>query len=316
MRVLITGVTGFAGSHLAEYCKLKGCEVHGTTRWRSNTENIKDLDIKLHECDLTDAHAVMNLIEKIKPDRIFHLAAQSYVHASWTEPMQTLDNNIRSELNILEAVRGIPDYDPLIQIAGSSEEYGNADCLPDPIKETEPLSPVSPYGVSKVTQDLLAIQYFKSYGIKCIVTRAFNHTGPRRGEVFVCSNFAKQIVEIEKGARPLILHGNLDAERDFTDVRDTVKAYWLALEKGTPGEVYNICSGKSIKIKSILQKLVQLSNVKIELKQDPERMRPSDLLVLLGDCTKFKEATGWEPEHSMKDTLKEILEYWREKLNG
>ncbi len=313
MKVLITGITGFVGSHMAELCQEKGHEVHGTTRWRSDKKNIAHLDnLHLHECDLTDSNAVLSVIKKVKPDRIFHLAAQSYVHASWIEPMQTLDTNIRSELNILEAVREIPDYDPLIQIAGSSEEYGNAEFMP--ITESTPLEPVSPYGVSKVTQDLLARQYFKSYGIKCVVTRAFNHTGRRRGDVFVCSNFAKQIVEIEKGKRPVILHGNLDAERDFTDVRDIVHAYWLALEKGQPGEVYNICSGKSIPIKNILRKLVQLSKVDIDLKQDPKRMRPSDLVVLLGNCDKFKKATGWQPTFSITDTLKELLDYWREEL--
>ncbi len=313
MKVLITGISGFVGSHMAEYCQEKGCEVHGTIRYRSDKENIIHLEnLHLHECDLTDAHAVRRTIEEVKPERIFHLAAQSYVLASWKEPMHTLDNNIRSELNILEAIRGIKDYDPLIQIAGSSEEYGNAENMP--IAEDTPLLPVSPYGVSKVAQDLLARQYFKSYGIKCVVTRGFNHTGRRRGEVFVCSNFAKQIVEIERGKKPIIFHGNLDAERDFTDVRDMVNAYWLALEKGEPGEVYNICSGKAIKIKSILQKLVQLSNVNITLKQDPKRMRPSDLEVLLGDCTKFKEKTGWEKQYSITDTLKEILDYWREKI--
>lgn len=313
MKILITGLTGFVGSHMAEYCQSKGCEVYGTTRWRSDNQNIKHLDhLNLIECDLTDSNAVLSVIEKVKPDRIFHLAAQSYVHASWIEPMQTLDTNIRSELNILEAIRRIPNYDPLIQIAGSSEEYGNAENMP--ITEDTPLLPVSPYGVSKVTQDLLARQYFKSYGIRTIVTRAFNHTGRRRGEVFVCSNFAKQVAQIEKGlAKPVILHGNLTAQRDFTDVRDMVHAYWLALEKGEPGEVYNICSGKAIKVKSILQKLISFSNVKIELKEDPERMRPSDLEVLLGNCDKFKKVTGWEPQYNISDTLKDILDYWREK---
>lgn len=314
MKILITGISGFVGSHMAEYCQSKGCEVYGTIRWRSDTQNIKHLEnLNLLECDLTDASAVKSVIEKVKPDRIFHLAAQSYVHASWTEPMQTLDTNIRSELNILEAIRGIEDYDPLIQIAGSSEEYGNAENMP--ITENTPLLPVSPYGVSKVAQDLLARQYFKSYGIRAIVTRGFNHTGKRRGEVFVCSSFAKQVAQIEKGkAKPVILHGNLDAQRDFTDVRDMVHAYWLALEKGVPGEVYNICSGKSIKIKSILKKLVSFSNVKITLKQDPERMRPSDLEILSGDCTKFKEVTGWTRQYAISDTLKDLLDYWREKL--
>ena len=317
MKVLITGLTGFVGSHLAELCIQKGCEVYGTTRWRSNTKNvdhlIKDKLITLKECDMIDAHAVRNLIEEIKPDRIFHLAAQSFVKASWIEPMQTLDNNIRGEVNIFEAVRKIDDYDPLIMIAGSSEEYGNTEEMP--INEKTPLLPVSPYGVSKVAQDLLGYQYHKSYGIKVIRTRAFNHTGPRRGEVFVCSNFAKQIVEIEKHpANNIIKVGNLDAERDFTDVRDMVNGYWLSLEKGEPGDVYNICSGNHYPIKNILNKLKSLSTTNIKIVQDPERMRPSDLEVLFGDNTKFKEKTGWEPTYKISETLQDILDYWRNEL--
>lgn len=319
MKVLITGATGFVGSHLAELCIQKGCEVYGTTRWRSNTKNLnhllKERQIKLIECDLIDAHAVRSIIEDVKPDRIFHLAAQSYVKASWTEPMQTLDNNIRGQVNIFEAVRKIDDYDPLIMIAGSSEEYGNADENQMPIKEDVPLLPVSPYGVSKVAQDLLGYQYFQSYGLKIVRTRAFNHTGPRRGEVFVCSSFAKQIAKIEKHpGNNIIKVGNLDAERDFTDVRDMVNAYWLALEKGEPGDVYNICYGKCYTIKSILTKLKSLSNTSINIVQDPERMRPSDLTVLLGDSTKFREKTGWEPKIKISETLQDILDYWRDEL--
>ena len=319
MKVLITGVTGFVGSHLAETCLQKGCEVYGTTRWRSNTENIdhliKEKQITLKECDLVDAHAVRSLIEEIKPDRIFHLAAQSYVKASWTEPMQTLDNNIRGQVNIFEAVRKIEGYDPLIMIAGSSEEYGNVEASQMPINEDVPLLPVSPYGVSKVAQDLLGFQYYKSYGLKIIRTRAFNHTGPRRGEVFVCSSFAKQIVQIEKHPGSNIIKvGNLDAERDFTDVRDMVEAYWLALEKGEPGDVYNICMGKCYPMRNILNKLISMSKVSIKIVQDPERMRPSDLEVLLGDNKKFKEQTGWEPKYDISTTLQDILDYWRERL--
>jgi len=313
MKILISGVSGFVGSHLAEYCLFKGCEVHGTIRWRSDTQNLKGINIILHECDLTDAHAVKSVIEKVKPDRIFHLAAQSYVHASWIEPMQTLDNNIRSEVNIFEAVRSIEGYNPLIQIAGSSEEYGNAAKMP--ITEDTPLLPVSPYGVSKVAQDLLGYQYYRSYGMKIIRTRAFNHTGRRRSEVFVCSSFAKQIAELEKKEGEKIIYvGNLEAERDFTDVRDMVRAYWLALEFGVPGEVYNICSEKSYPIKNILNKLRSLSKTKITVKNDPERMRPSDLQVLLGDCKKFREKTGWVPQYTISETLKEILDYWRERV--
>ncbi len=300
---------------MAEYCLKKGCEVHGTIRWRSNRENINHIkNIYLHECDLTDAHAIKEIIKEIKPSKIFHLSAQSYVPASWTSPMQTLDNNIRSELNLLEAVKGIENYKPLIQIAGSSEEYGNAKEVP--ITENTPLIPVSPYGVSKVTQDLLARQYFKSYGIRSIVTRGFNHTGKRRGEVFVCSSFAKQIAEIEKGIKePVIKHGNLESERDFTDVRDMVNAYWLALEKGVPGEVYNICSEKKISIRKVLEILMELSKSKITLEEDEERMRPSDLKTLLGSCKKFRKQTGWKREYEIEETLKEILDYWRNKTS-
>jgi GDP-4-dehydro-6-deoxy-D-mannose reductase len=210
----------------------------------------------------------------------------------------------------------------LIHIAGSSEEYGFV--LPNevPIAETNPLRPLSPYGVSKVAQDLLAFQYFKSYGLKVIRTRAFNHTGPRRGKVFATSNFARQIVMIEKGkAEPVIRVGNLEAVRDFSDVRDVAKAYVLALEKGEPGEVYsepgevyNICSGKGIKIRQLLDMLLAQSKVDIEINEDPERMRPSDVEFLIGDATRFCAKTGWKPEIPFEQTLADLLAFWRERV--
>jgi len=314
MKVLVTGISGFCGSHLAEYALSKGAEVHGTVRWRSQIENIKEIEnsLILHECDITDAFAFRDIIKKVKPDYIFHLAAQSFVKASWTEPSHTLYTNIIGELNLFEAVRSIPNYKPRIQIAGSSEEYGHAKEMP--IKEDTELLPLSPYGVSKVAQDLLAFQYFKSYGMHIVRTRGFNHTGPRRGEVFVCSTFAKQIADIEKDRKSLIIKvGNLDAERDFTDVRDMVKGYWLALEKGEPGEVYNICSSKAYPIKNILKKLLSYSKINIQLIKDPSRLRPSDLPVLLGDNTKFYEKTGWKPQIPIEQTLLDLLNYWRNK---
>ncbi|MCK4231535.1 GDP-mannose 4,6-dehydratase, partial [candidate division WOR-3 bacterium] len=204
---------------------------------------------------------------------------------------------------------------PLIHIAGSSEEYGLVHPDEVPIAETNPLRPLSPYGVSKVAQDLLAFQYFKSYGLKVIRTRAFNHTGPRRGEVFATSNFARQIVMIEKGkAEPLIRVGNLDAVRDFSDVRDIARAYTLALEKGEPGEVYNICSGKGLKIRQLLDMLLAQSKVDIEIKEDPARMRPSDVGFLIGDATRFRAKTGWKPEIPFEQTLADLLDFWRERV--
>jgi GDP-4-dehydro-6-deoxy-D-mannose reductase len=184
-----------------------------------------------------------------------------------------------------------------------------------PIKETNPLRPLSPYGVSKVSLDYLGYQYSQSYKMRIVRTRAFNHTGPRRGEVFVCSSFAKQIAQAEKGVKkPILLVGNLEAIRDFTDVRDMVRAYWLAISRGKPGEVYNIASGKGIKIADVLSMLVKMSKVRIEIKQDPARMRPSDVPILIGDSSKFRKATGWRPQISFKKTVKDILDYWRERI--
>jgi len=316
-RVLITGITGFAGSHLAEHLlDLGGFEIYGLYRWRSRTENIEGFKDKFNliEGDIRDASSMRHLIEEIKPDWVFHLAAQSYVPMSWKAPVETLSTNIIGEANLFEACRKT-DCDPLIHIAGSSEEYGFV--LPDevPIKETNPLRPLSPYGVSKVAQDLLAFQYFKSYGLKVIRTRAFNHTGPRRGEVFATSNFARQIVMIEKGkAEPIIRVGNLEAVRDFSDVRDIARAYTLALKKGEPGEVYNICSGKGIKIRQLLDMLLAQSKVDIEIKEDPARMRPSDVGFLIGDATRFRAKTGWRPEIPFEQTLADLLAFWRERV--
>jgi len=323
MKVLITGITGFVGSHLAEYCltkpdvKVYGTVFSATHRLESEFENVKHIKdkIELLECNLMNRVSVQRVLSQVKPDVIFHLAAQSFVPLSWKSPEDTLVTNIIAELNIFETVREL-GINPVIQIAGSSEEYGLVHENEVPIKETNVLRPLSPYGVSKVGQDTLASQYFHSYGLKTVITRAFNHEGPRRGEQFVTATFAKQIVEVEKGKRdPVIYVGNLDAKRDYSDVRDIVKAYWLAIEKCNHGEPYNICSEKTMTIREVLDMLLKMSTVKnIEVKQDPDRMRPSDVMVLLGDCTKFKEKTGWKPEIPFEKTLEDTLNYWREKL--
>jgi GDP-4-dehydro-6-deoxy-D-mannose reductase len=318
MRVLITGITGFAGSHLAEYLlKQNNIKVAGIYRWRSKTENIEQIldKIGFYECDLRDAASTTELIKKVKPDMIFHLAAQSYVPMSWTAPSETLTTNITAQVNIFEAVRNLRLKECRIQLACSSEEYGMVFPSETPIKETNPFRPLSPYGVSKVAQDLLGYQYFMSYGLNTIRTRAFNHTGPRRGDVFVTSNFAKQIVEIEKGKRkPIIYVGNLDAIRDWTDVRDVVRGYYMLLKDGKPGEVFNICSGKGYKIKEMLDILLSLAGCDIETKQDPSRLRPSDVELLVGDPTKIRKAVGWKPEIPFKKTMKDLLDYWRERI--
>ena len=318
MRVLITGITGFAGSHLADYLLAEHpeVEIHGMCRWRSPRENIIHLGdrVRLTEGDLRDEASLRRVMAEARPDAIFHLAAQSFVPTSWRAPTETLTTNIAGQSNLFEAVRAV-GLDPVIQIAGSSEEYGLV--LPDevPIRESNPLRPLSPYAVSKVAQDMLAYQYFRSYGMKTVRTRGFNHTGPRRGDVFVSSNFAKQIASIERGLqKPVIRVGNLDAVRDFTDVRDMVRAYWLAVAEATPGEVYNLGSGRGITIRELLDLLVGMSDARVDVEIDPERLRPSDVEVLLADSSKFRTETGWEPRIPLETTLRDLLDYWRQRI--
>jgi GDP-4-dehydro-6-deoxy-D-mannose reductase len=320
MKILITGITGFAGSHLADYILAHHpqVEVFGTIRWRSRRENIRHIEdkITLIEADLKDAGSLNKCLEHIKPERIFHLAAQSFVPTSWSCPAETFAINTIGQINLFEAVLNL-NLSPKIQVAGSSEEYGAVQPDELPMKETSPLRPLSPYAVSKVAQDFLGWQYFQSYGLGIVRTRGFNHTGPRRGDVFICSNFAKQIAEIEAGNRdPIIRVGNLEAQRDFTDVRDIVRAYWLVLEKGEEGDVYNIGSGKAYVMKDILDMLLSMSKVKVEVEVDPQRLRPSDVPVLVSDSSKFVSLTGWKPEISFPDSLRDLLQFWRERISA
>jgi len=342
MRVLITGITGFAGSHLAEYILANHPDVaiYATYRWRSRTENLETLTaqnkvemiegryptggtlrddgrkarVTLLHCELTDAGAVEKLIASVQPQRVFHLAAQSYVQSSFDEPAATFRINVESQLNLLEAIRR-HDTQIRMHIAGSSEEYGLVHPDEVPMKETNPLRPLSPYAVSKVAQDKLAYQYFKSYGMHLVVTRGFNHTGPRRGTHFVTSSLARQIALIEAGQHePVIYHGDLTSKRDWTDVRDMVRAYWLALEKGEPGEVYNVGRGKCWSIREMLDMLLSHTTVKIKTQEDPARLRPSDVPILWADTAKFQRATGWEPQIPFEKTLADLLDYWRERV--
>jgi GDP-4-dehydro-6-deoxy-D-mannose reductase len=318
MKALITGITGFAGSHLAEYLLAEHpeVEVFGTYRWRSRMDNVEHLrsKLKLLEADLRDYTSMQSALERARPDVVFHLAAQSFVPSSWSAPSETLTTNVAGQTNLFEAIRALR-LDPVVQIACSSEQYGLV--LPDevPIKETNPLRPLSPYAVSKVAQDFLGYQYFQSYGLKVIRTRGFNHTGPRRGQVFVTSNFCSQVAAIELGLQePVIRVGNIEAIRDFTDVRDMVRAYWLAVTRARPGEVYNIATGNGIRIREMLDRILALSNVHVKVEVDPDRLRPSDVEILIGDSSKFRADTGWEPRISFEQTLTDLLAYWRRTL--
>lgn len=318
MNVLITGITGFAGSHLAEYILTEhpSVKVSGFVRWRSRMDNVKDIldKIELHEADLKDMVSLKKALAVIKPDKVFHLAAQSFVPTSWKLPAETFAINALGQINLFETLLDLK-LNPKFQIAGSSEEYGMVHPHEVPMKETNTLRPLSPYAVSKVAQDLLGYQYHQSYGLRTVRTRGFNHTGPRRGDVFVTSNFAKQVAEIEKGLKPPVIHvGNLEAKRDFTDVRDMVRAYWLATEKCEDGDVYNIGSGKTYVMQDMLDMLLGMSKVKVKVEVDPARLRPSDVPILLADASKFVKQTDWQPRIPFATTLKDLLNYWRERV--
>ncbi len=316
-RVLVTGATGFVGSHLIEFLlRETRAKVFGARRRRSDTSLIQSTDkVEWVEMDVTDAHNVLATVKHVAPTHIFHLAGQSFVPTSWRAPQETFTTNAIGTVNVLEAVKVLA-LDTRIHIAGSSEEFGYVKPEELPVTEENPLRPLSPYAVSKVAADLFGQQYHRSYGLHVVITRAFNHTGPRRGEVFAESNFSKQIAQIEKGLQePVIRVGNLDAARDFSDVRDIVRAYWLALEKGKPGQVYNISSGKAVLLGDLLNHLLTRATVrKIRIEQDPERLRPSDVPRLQGDCSRFRQLTGWKPEIPFEVTLDDLLEYWRNKV--
>lgn len=319
MKILITGITGFVGSHLAEYALIQGAEVYGTVRWRSDRSNIAHLlgDVSLLDCDLTDASATTQAILEARPDRIFHLAAQTFVPTSWRAPAGTFVTNVIAALNVFEAVRAWGQNPPILNV-GSSEEYGLLRPDEVPVTEDNPLHPLSPYAVSKAVQNLLGYQYHHSYGLRIVRTRTFNHSGPRQNEAFVIPAFARQIAEVEAGLRePVMYVGNLKSSRDFTDVRDVIRGYWLALDPqrgGIPGEVYNICSGQAHTIQEILDTLLSLSTRPIEVQKDPRRMRPSDVPLVLGDPRKFQVTTGWEPEIPLQQMLGDVLDYWRARV--
>lgn len=318
MRVLITGVSGFAGSFLADYLVgLKqtqtDLELWGVSQ-SSEAPRRADAQINLLRGDLTDPRFTANLLSKISPDRIYHLAAQAFVPVSWQDPWATLENNIRAQTNLLHSAAQNQSRARILIVA-SQEEYGRVTPADLPLDEDTPLRPDSPYGVSKITQDYLGLQYFISHRMHIVRVRPFNHIGPRQNERFVAANFAKQVAKIEAGLHePKLCVGNLDAQRDFTDVRDMVRGYVLTLERGIAGEVYNIGSGKPRAIRELVETYQRLARVPFEIEYDPQRMRPSDTPVSYCDATKLKHATGWEVEIPFEQTLADTLDYWRVRI--
>jgi GDP-4-dehydro-6-deoxy-D-mannose reductase len=316
VRALITGISGFVGSHLAEYL-LQHTDWHVAGTVYGPEENIEHLRdrLELYPAELSELETVTSIIEQAKPDHIFHLAAQPLVSLSRRDPWGTLAVNIRLQLNILEAVARL-GLSARILVVGSSEEYGQV--RPDelPIKETNPLRPTSPYAVSKVAQDMLGLQYHLSHQLFTVRVRAFNHIGPRQSLGFVTPDFASQIAEAEAGLRePVIRVGNLEPQRDFSDVRDVVRGYHLLITQGEPGEVYNLGSEQAHSVGELLKTLIAMAKIPITIEQDPERVRLTDVPVMVSDCTKIREQTGWRPTISFEQSLQDVLDYWREQVS-
>lgn len=301
----ITGITGFVGQHLQEYLKNKNFEVYGLVK-----NNVSVHDKRTFTCDILDHKKVSMIVDEVQPELIFHLAAQSSVSYSWVEPQLTYDVSVEGTRNLFDAVVKAR-INPRILLVSSSEVYGIPQELP--VSETHPLNPSSPYAKAKVKME----EVCKQYSLDVIISRSFNHTGPGQRPSFVCSDFAKQIVEIKIGLRePVIYVGNLDIKRDFTDVRDVAMAYLFALEKGVTGEVYNICSGNLYMIRDILGILTDTSEVdNIEIKKDLKKFNPNDIPLISGNNKKFCKQTGWGPKIPMTRTLKDLFEYWEIKLS-
>lgn len=329
-KALITGITGMVGSHLVDYL-LENTEwdIYGACRWRSPLENVTHLLERVNQkdrvyfeyADLNDEVSLLNLVRKVKPDYIFHLAAQSYPQTSFDSPIDTLNTNILGTCRLLEAVRATDGCDPVIHVCASSEVFGKIPPEKKPaegIHEECSFHPASPYAISKVGTDLLGRYYAEAYGMKVMTTRMFTHTGPRRGDVFHESTFAKQIAMIEQGMIPPVVKvGNLKSLRTYADVRDAVRAYYMLVTVNPiPGEYYNIGGSYTCTVGDTLSTLLSFSSKKDEIKieTDSERLRPIDADLQVPDCRKFKAHTGWEPQIPYEKTMQDLLDYWRERV--
>ncbi len=338
MRALVTGAYGFVGRHLVGELASSGYEVvatdiavshgGGTSGSHGNAAGAGpgaiddpglDAGIPFRGCDLLDGGSVKALFEECRPDYVFHLAAQSSAALSFVDPRGTIETNVISTLNILEALKESIDsgHGCRMLSIGSSEEYGRRFEEEMPLGEDSPIEPVSPYAVSKVAQGLLSLQYHRSHGIDVVLTRSFGHTGPGQTDRFVLPAFAKQCAQIEAGSKePLLEVGNLEVVRDFLDVRDVVKAYRLLAEKGRCGEVYNVCSGLGIRLNDALDALIEMVRLPIKVETDPDLLRPVDVPVMIGDNSKLCKDTGWTPGIPVDRMLSGLMEFWRGAIGG
>ena len=311
-KAIIIGAAGFVGGYLIDHLKDDmNWKIYAT---KLSMEKIERKDIEVYDLDILNKEEIIKIFEKIKPDYIFSLAAQSSVSLSWKNPLLTVDINIKGAINILDAVREIDKYDPRIMLIGSSEEYGYVKEDEIPVKEENNLRPGNIYAVTKVCQNMIGKIYSDAYGMNIVNIRAFNHIGPKQAPIFVISDFCKQVSEIEKGLRePIIYTGNLEAKRDFTDVRDIVRAYSALALNGKKGETYNVGSGKAVSIKEILDIILKNSTKDIEIRRDEKRYRPIDIPIIEADIEKLKEITDWKREILLGESIEDILNYYNKK---
>ncbi len=310
MNYLITGITGFLGNEISKFLAAnRQGGIYGTYFVTSELRTAYKDKVAMLPCDIKDKGQVDNAVKTASPKAIFHMAAQTYLMPSWADPIGTYATNTNGTVNLFEAARH-SGLDPVVVVACSSGEYGDSN-KGVPLKETDLFLPISPYGVSKVIQDLIAYQYFRNYGVKTIRARIFNTIGPRKTKDFV-EETCRQIINIERGLqKPVIKVGNIETKRDLTDARDTVRGLVMLSEKGRPGEAYNVCSGRAVKISWLLDTLLSYAKVKIDVEVDKSRIRPGDESIILGDNTRIKSEIGWEPTIDLKTTLKDALDYWR-----
>lgn len=313
-RILITGVTGFVGSYLVEHCRTHypQAELFGLCNRKMPQTVLPAMKYVVPlKADITQPEEVHQVIAQSQPDLIFHLAAQSSVGASWSDPIQSLQINAIGTLHLLEALR-LEHLTPRVLLVGSGEQYGIVSPQENPILEDHPLRPVNPYAISKVTQELYGYQYFVAYGLPILRVRSFNHFGPRQPDAFVIASFARRIAMIEAGkVEPVLQIGNLQAQRDFLPVEDVVEAYLAVVECGRPGEIYNVGSGQAHSIQDILDHLLALTKTSIRVCEDPARKRPLDIPILTANISRLCNHTGWKPTMLFEVALKETLDYWR-----
>ena len=309
-RSLVIGAAGFVGSYLIKHLQELGREVYAT---KLSTEKLQIPGADIRDLNILDKESIVELLFELRPDEIYHLAAQSSVSVAWRNPQLTVDVNIKGAVNLCEALREL-FYIPRVLLIGSGEEYGHIKPGCTPISEDTLLDPGNIYAATKACQNMIGRIYADAYELELMMVRAFNHIGPGQSPIFVVSDFCRQVAEIERGDRePVMYVGNLSAKRDFTDVRDVVRAYAMIMEKGEKGLTYNVGSGHAVEIRSILERIISRSGMDIKIETDPAKIRPVDVPIIEADISRLQAATGWKPEISLDQTIDEVLEYWRDQ---